>query len=419
MKILHVNTHDAGGGAAIAARRLHFSLRDAGVQSSMAVLFKSNDNNSIHQARAPLRRNFYSLLVRLENLPLKLYPKRQKSIIFSHPFFSCPSIKKLFDSVDIVHLHWIVGTFLSLADIAAIEKPVVWTLHDTWAFTGGCHYPTLCKQYTEQCQSCPKLGNPAMYNIAQREFQQKKITYQKIKPYVIAPSIEFSNLIQKSSLLAKHFCQVIPNCINTTVFSPIPPNTARDVLNLPADMPIILFGAISATSDTRKGFDLLVDALHFLKKFYSHPVRLLVFGASHIPDLESTYPIHCLGHLHDEVSLRLAYSAADVFVCPSREESFSLTTLESLACGTPVAAFAVGGIPDMIEHEVNGCLAPPHDAEKLAQGIAYLLENTERRIQMGKAARQIAVERYSAPVIAKQHVKLYEQILKYKNPQRR
>lgn len=418
MNILHLNTYDSNGGAAIAARRLHLALCDAGVQSSMAVLSKSDDNTSIHQVGTPLRKFLHPLLSRLENLPFRLYQKRDKSTLFSYPFFSSPSMKLLYDSADIIHLHWIVKAFLSLTDIAAIPKPIVWTLHDTWAFTGGCHYPSHCKQYTEQCQSCPKLGSPAIYNITQREFQHKQSTYQKIKPYIIAPSIDFFNSIQKSSLLAKHFCRVIPNCINTTTFSPIQSNIARDILNLPYDMPIILFGAISATSDIRKGFDLLVDALHFLKKLYPYPARLLVFGASHLHDLESIYPVHCLGHLHDEVSLRLAYSAADVFVCPSREENLPNTIMESLACGTPVAAFAVGGIPDMVEHGINGCLAPPHDAEKLAQEIAYLLKNIARREQMGEAARQVAVERYSAPVIAKQYVELYRQILENKNLQR-
>ncbi len=109
-----------------------------------------------------------------------------------------------------------------------------------------------------------------------------------------------------------------------------------------------------------------------------------------------------MGELHDEITLALAYSAADVFVCPSREESFSNTTLESLACGTPVVGFAVGGIPDMIEHKVNGMLATPHDPQELAAGIAYVLEEEERREAMGRAARQTVVERYSYPVVAKQ-----------------
>lgn len=420
MKILHLNTYDSGGGAAIAARRLHLSLYDAGVQSSLGVLFKSDDNPSIHQVHSPLRRNFYPLLIRLENLPFKLYPRRDKATSFSHPFFSCSSIKKIYESADIVHLHWIAGTFLSLADLAAIPKPVAWTLHDTWAFTGGCHVLKNCLGYTAGCQNCPQLNTHAKLNLARISFLQKDRIYKKILPYIISPSLDLANKIKKSTLLGLHKNIIIPNTIDAKNFAPIEQKLARTILRLPeSNIPILIFGAVSAISDPNKGFDLLIQALAHLKNLYPHPVRLLVFGTSNIPALlENTHPIHCLGHLHDEVSLRLAYSAADVFVCPSREESFSLTTLESLACGTPVAAFAVGGIPDMIEHEVNGCLAPPHDAEKLAQGIAYLLENTERRKQMGKAARQIAVERYAAPVIAKQYVKLYEQILENRKAQR-
>lgn len=415
MKILHLNTYDCGGGAAIAARRLHTALCNEGVDSSMGVLFKSDDDTSIHQVRAPLRRNFYPIFARLENLPLKLYPSRDKSILFSYPFFSCSSIKKLCASVDIVHLHWIVGTFLSLADIAAITKPVVWTLHDTWAFTGGCHILKNCTGYMTGCRDCPQLSTHSQISLARISFLHKRNTYKKMAPCIISPSQYLANKVQESTLLGSFQKAIIPNTINTEHFMPIEQTSARNMLGLDKNsIPTILFGAVSATSDFNKGFDLLARALFFLKKLYPHPVRLLIFGASHIPDLESTYPVHCLGHLHDEVSLRLAYSAADVFVCPSREENLPNTIMESLACGTPVAAFAVGGIPDMIEHEVNGCLAPPHDTEKLAQGIAYLLENADRRKQMGKAARQVAVERYSAPVIAKQYMELYTQILENK-----
>ncbi len=205
---------------------------------------------------------------------------------------------------------------------------------------------------------------------------------------------------------------MLPNPIDAAVFRPVPTRLARQLLGLVPETRYILFGACSATIDHNKGYDLLAAALNALPAASREKTCCLIFGASHgesSPPLP--LPTRFLGVLHDEISLALAYSAADVFVCPSREENLPNTIMEALACGTPVAAFAVGGIPDMIDHRVNGMLAAPHDPHELAEGIAYILARDDRRRHMGKAAREKVLQQYDMPVVARKYVALYEELL--------
>jgi glycosyltransferase involved in cell wall biosynthesis len=180
---------------------------------------------------------------------------------------------------------------------------------------------------------------------------------------------------------------------------------------LPQEQPVLLFGAMGATSDRNKGFDLLCRTLSTLAADRFSDFLAVLFGA---PALEKPlpFPSHFLGRLHDDLTLALAYSAADVFVCPSRQENLPNTVLESLACGTPVAAFAVGGIPDMLEHGVNGYLAQPQDTADLARGMALLLRDAELRQRMGAVGREKVERGFALPLIVKKHMELYEGVLK-------
>jgi glycosyltransferase involved in cell wall biosynthesis len=167
---------------------------------------------------------------------------------------------------------------------------------------------------------------------------------------------------------------------------------------------------MNAARDHRKGFDLLLEAMRQLPASARQQVAAVVFGASQA-ETKLPCPVHFLGQLHDAITLALAYSAADVFVCPSRQENLPNTVLESLACGTPVVAFPVGGIPDMVEHGVNGWLAQAYDTAELARGISLLLNDAELRQRMGEAGRKKVEQTYAAPVIARRHIALYEEIL--------
>ena len=284
------------------------------------------------------------------------------------------------------------------------------TLHDTWGFTGGCHILQGCEQYKDSCAACPQVSSGARW-LVETSFKVKQNTYDKKCIDFVIPSKDYLSKAKQSRLLQKHALHNIPNAIDTTRFSPLEISLARKIMGISPNIPTLLFGAVAASKDFNKGYDLLCAALHKLPQYYAHPVRLLVFGASEGVASIDTYPVQYLGRLHDDVALRLAYCAADVFVCPSREENFPYTVMESLSCGTPVAAFAVGGIPDMVEDKVNGCLAAPHAPDALARSIAYILEDKNRRAGMSAAARQVVEDRYAMQVVAQQYMQLYSEIL--------
>lgn len=411
MHVLHCNTYDTGGGAAIASRNLHAALLRQGVVSHFAVVRPTDNDPSVFSLVGPWRRLFDPLVQRFEQMPLRKWG-RKKTGLFS-PAFNPARVHRRINAqlADIVHLHWVTAAFVPLWSMARVRAPLVWTLHDAWAFTGGCHYPDACSEYKISCHQCPYFYSLHFQHLAMLHFQWKQRAYARLRPVFVAPSHAFFQTAQNSALLHDQRIRVIPNGIDPERYFPCDNVAAKIALGVPHDAVCILFGAVGGVADQRKGFDLLTRALEALPQYTTRPLLLLIFGASHAPDMASSYPMHCLGRLHDDIALRLAYSAADVFVCPSREESFSLTTLESLACGTPVAGFAVGGIPDMVEHQENGWLAPPHDPVALAQGIAWILEDRERHARLRANARRVVEERYTLPMVARQYMELYAEII--------
>lgn len=413
MKILHCNTYDSGGGAAIAAKRIHAGLLAEGVDSRLGVLRRTSEVCGVFALSGRWRRALQPLAIYAEHLPLRVCERDSHAFLFSLGMLPLPThwrINAAADSADIIHAHWIADSFIPVGALGRIIKPLVWTVHDTWTFTAGCHILQGCTQYEQDCGDCPQVPPRARW-LVRRAFVARQKAYARCRPYIVSPSQALLQNVGQSALLANAPRRCIPNGIDTSLFFPLEKTNSRHILGVPQGEKIIAFGAMDAFSDLNKGFDLLTQALEILLRFYAQPVRLLVFGGSLAQQEQHGFPITCLGRLHDDISLRLAYSAADVFVCPSREENLPNTVMESLACGTPVAAFSVGGIPDMVEHGVNGCLATPHDPLELARGIAHILEDDERRTRMGQAARKVVEERYAAPVIARQYMNLYEEIL--------
>ncbi len=416
MRLLQVNALDAQGGAAVAARRLYTALsRQPGVTSLMGVMEKKSDASNIYVLTRNRSRIKQKLLDKCSNALLK-WAHPNGSTFFSAYLFPGHVARAIYDlRPDIIHLHWISNNFISpltLERVAALNRPVVWTLHDTWPLTGGCHYFGSCRQWLEKCAHCPVLQRHFPYNLARLLWESKSGAYARLKPVIVALNSHFCNISKQSALLRPYRVEMLPNPIDAAVFRPVPTRLARQLLGLVPETRYILFGACSATIDHNKGYDLLAAALNALPAASREKTCCLIFGASHgesSPPLP--LPTRFLGVLHDEISLALAYSAADVFVCPSREENLPNTIMEALACGTPVAAFAVGGIPDMIDHRVNGMLAAPHDPHELAEGIAYILARDDRRRHMGKAAREKVLQQYDMPVVARKYVSLYEDLL--------
>jgi glycosyltransferase involved in cell wall biosynthesis len=413
MKLLLLNTNDISGGAALAAYRLLKGLQQNGVQAQMLVQFKKSDDYSVIESLTKWYKIFGILRPIIDSIPVRFYRQRKK--IFFSPAILPNNISKKIKGInpDIVHLHWIASGFIRIETLAKINKPIIWTFHDSWAFTGGCHILFDCKKYIESCGCCPILNSNKKRDLSYRIWKRKEKSWKTLDLTIVTPSSWLGECAKKSSLFYKTRVEVIPNGIDLNRFKPIDKNIARDILCLPKDKKLILFGAMGVINDQNKGFYLLKEALKKASSKKNKNIELIIFGSSKPKDEENLgFKTHYLGQLNDEISLALVYSVADVFIIPSIQENLPNTVMESLACGTPVVAFDVGGIGDMIVHQKNGYLVNPFDTGDLAYGIKWVLEDNIRWGKLSENARKKVVNEFDIVKVAKRYEDLYKDILR-------
>ena len=410
MFILTLNQSDTFGGAARAAFRLHLALLREGIDSRMLVQHKFSDDVTVSGPQTRLQKVASRLRSHLDALPVKRYKERTKTL-FSPARLPFSGIAERINAMrpDIVHLHWICGGMLRFEDLTRIEVPIVWSLHDMWAFTGGCHYDQECGRYTTSCGRCLVLGSQREHDLSRKVFLRKQKTLRRCTNMTInGLSGWLARCAQQSALFKEHRVVNLPNPIDTNHFKPVARDVSRELLNLPQDKRIVLFGAMNATGDPRKGFAELSQALSMLQ---SADVELVVFGSGKpLAPPDFGFPTHYLGHLSDDLSLKILYSAADVMVVPSLQENLSNAIMESLACGTPVVGFNIGGNSDMIDHKQNGYLAAPYEPSDLAAGIDWVLSSPEYPL-LRRNAREKVVREFDSSTVASKYIDLYKRIL--------
>jgi glycosyltransferase involved in cell wall biosynthesis len=288
---------------------------------------------------------------------------------------------------DILHLHWVNLRFLPLDQLPK-DKPIVWTLHDSWPFCGICHYFFDCDGYQAGCGHCPQLGSASNRDLSNQVWRRKK-----------------------SALLGKYPVTIIPNCLDTGLFRPVP--DVKSLSKWPflaekkADTSYVLYGAMNAAKDERKGFKYLLSALELLAESEKSSLELVVFGADKpMEGMPASIPAHYVGYVTDAEVLVSLYNLADVMVVPSLNENLSCVIMESLSCGTPVVAFDIGGNGDMIDHQVNGYLAREKDSEDLSNGMLWCLEHNGDRL-LSRNARQKVLDQYAPDVVGIKYSDLY------------
>ncbi len=414
MRVLHLSTSDVVGGAARAAYRLHAGLRSTGVDSQMLVQRKSGDNPFVHSPSSRGARAFGQFRSHLDAMPLALFPRRSAGL-FSLGWLPGNLVGRITArSPDIVHLHWVSSGFLRLESLRGIRRPMVWTLHDMWALTGGCHYAGDCRRYEIGCGACPQLGRKWERDLSWWVWRRKQKAWGQLPLTIVTPSRWLAETARQSPLLRDFKTIVIPNGLDTKKFKPIDRLLARQILSLPQNKRLILFGAAGGTLERRKGFDLLQAALPLVAKDpnLKGDVELVVFGASE-PAKPAGLPfrVHYVGTLADEISLAILYAAVDVFVAPSREDNLPNTIVEAMGCGTPCVAFNIGGMPDMIEPGRNGYLATPFEVDDLARGIAWVLADQARHQALSLRAREKCLAEFSLHTQAARCLELYRTLL--------
>lgn len=408
MDILHLSTSDIDNGGARAAYRLHDGLRSIGCNSKMLVRARFSSDPTVISEGSPLTK----LGPPISGLPLRLYPKCNSSM-FSTQWFPDVLAKRVSQfNPDIVHLHWICNGYLRIETVAKFSQPLVWTLHDMWPFTGGCDYNRDCEKYQKSCGECPQLDSSRSSDLSRWVWNRKAKFWQNANLTIVATTSWMADCARSSSLFKNRRIEVIPLGLDTEKYKPINRQVARELLNLPQDKQLVLFGAINSTSDHRKGFQFLLPALQRLSDSgWTDQIELVVFGASK-PEkpIDLGFNTHYLGRVHDDISLALIYSAADVMVVPSVQEAFGQTASEAFSCGTPVVAFNGTGLKDIVDHQQNGYLATPFEVDDLAKGIAWILEDGERQQKLRFEARQKSLREFAKEVQARRYLSLYEEI---------
>lgn len=409
MKVLFVSASDRIGGAAIATHRLHKALQQEGIRSEMLVLRKVTADPSVHRLASRLNR--------WRRIPRRLGAHRHNSMLASNPraaesgywslnLFSYPIAAAINSfEADIAHLNWVGDNYLPIQEVAKISAPIVWTLHDMWAFSGGCHTAYDCARYQSGCGNCPQLVNPAAQDISARVNRLKQNAWSNLPMSIVCPSRWLADCARGSAVFAGKTVEVIGYTFDPAVFKPIDPAAARRAFNLPADKQLILFGAIGGTSDPHKGFRFLQEALRAMPAD-SH-LELVTFGGEQALDLGLNMPCHQIGALRDEVGLALLYSACDVYALPSLQENLPNTVIEALACGTPCVTFAGSGASDLVRHKQNGYLARLRNSDDLRAGIEWALAQTWSRNEL----HQWIAERHNSSYICAQYRRLYQSLL--------
>ena len=432
MKITILSTFDNFGGAAIAASRLNKALNNNGLSSNMLVQDKKGNLANV-ETIAPnwFQKKMAFLRFALDRYQFAFYEKNKEvRFIFSQAKIGVDVRNHpLIQQSDIIHLHWVNFGFLSLNSLEKLfktNKPIVWTLHDMWAFTGGCHYSRECTNYERNCGNCvPFLKNPSENDLSNQVWERKKEIFSKANFTIITCSEWLAQKARESSLLTNKTIISIPNPIDTNVFRPIEKSVARAYFNLSPNKKYILFGVVKI-SDERKGFTYFAEALSILNtllsvssqatdsmstlsvKTQTTTIEIIIFGQAQAADFEGLpFKINILGKLSDVETIATAYSAATVFVSPSIEDNLPNTIMESMACGTPVVGFEVGGIPEMIGHQKSGYLAQYKSAEDLAEGIFWTLFEADYQ-EISKNSRQKVLDNYSEEVVSEKYRKVYE-----------
>ena len=410
MRVIHLNHSDISGGAARAAYRIHLCLRDAEVDSRMWVNKASAGDWTVEEPATKVAKAFAAARAHAVN-PLVKTLKTANPIIHSPAILPSQWVKRINASeAEIVHLHWVQNEMLSIADIDRIKKPIVWTLHDMWAFCGAEHL-AWDDRWREGYRRDNRPAHESGFDLNRWTWQRKRKHWRK-PIHIITPSQWLADCVRESALMRDWPVFVVPNPIDVERWKPFERSLARELLDLPVDVPLLLFGSHSENYAHHKGFDLLLNALeHIRNDPRAKGMELVVFGQcapQSTPNLG--FPIHYIGYLHDDPSLRALYSAADALVVPSRQEAFGQIASEAHACNTPVIAFQTGGLLDIVDHQRTGYLAKPFDTEDLANGIAWVMAQREMG-QLGVQARQRAVTWFDSRAVAKQYIDIYESIL--------
>jgi glycosyltransferase involved in cell wall biosynthesis len=410
--ILLINTANSGGGAEKVAYTLCKELHLRGYNSKMLARKINYDADPLARELAiPVPGN--DLLYSVGNFLDDIFSTQY---LFYLPSWAVPFMK-IIRQADVLHMHNMHGYYFNLCTIPFLmwQKPVVWTFHDMWPFTGKCAWSFDCDRYTKSCGQCPQLSYyPALKHDTSRfHLYLKKFLYAKKKFAIVTPSAWLQSHVAKS-ILRDVPTYVIHSPIDTKLFYPENKQNARRRLGIPPDKKVILFIASWINTIPHKGVETFKE---MLTQLYAERDDMYTVIVGHLQGksvLEDKFLGKETGWVTDSDTLRACYASADVFVSPTLAENSSCTIMEAMACGTATVAYSTGGVPEQILHEKTGLLIPPGDKKLLLEAIRTILGNSGKCVAYGKEASKRAVENFTMDIFTDKYLKVYNEAIKMK-----
>ena len=398
--------------------RLMKVLREQGVDASLLVQEGAGDDTGVYSTTHGILkrwRNFLSFA--LERLFFLRHEKNKEVRFLFSPANTGEQVitNKHVQEADLIHLHWINAGFLSLRSLdklISLGKPVVWTFHDMWAITGGCHHALDCEGYKQQCGNCPYLKKPGKTDLSHSLWKKKNKLFKNANITVITPSRWLQERVRESSLFEGMDVHAIPNVVDPSLFLPREREQACGKLGLDPSKRYILFGAASVRN-LYKGFGFFQEAIRDLNEDQDalKGVEILLFGKTG-GEVSEAFPVksHWFDYVDSIETMNALYSVAHMYVISSLQDTYPTTLIESMLCGTPVVGFRTGGIPEMIDHLGDGYLADYKSVADLARGMRWVLFNDKYKT-LRMQVRKEAIFRFSREKSAALHLELYENIL--------
>lgn len=437
-RVLQVNTADIRGGAEKVALDLHRTYRARGVDAHLAVGHQLGDAPGVvcipnEAERGSWARTLGRLgsgvaggphpegLRRVASRALLLAsePSRYMAIAAGVEDFDYPATAGLLDVAgprpDVLHLHNLHGYYFDLRALPRLSscQPTILTMHDAWPLTGHCAHPIDCPRWRVGCGECPDLNRyvPIRRDASARSFEIKRAALGASALSYATPSQWLMRMAEASGLLGENAqTRVIPNGVDTTIFSPGDRGEARRELELPLDREIIMFAAHGGSANPYKDYPTLLKALPSVAEKRGGRLLLVALGDAVASTDVSGVETRSLPFVNDAGRLALYYRAADLYVHPARAENLPLAIIEAMACGTPVVSTEVGGIPEIVEDGATGTLLAIGDSAGLASAIVDLLADKEKRRAFSEAGIRRVLDRFTLERQAAEYLAWYEAI---------